>query len=259
MKKSFDEIEREVRSFYEATPYDTCHGDQGTLILVSEVEKQFLARRGLGKGLVVLDIGCGAGLISSFFSKRGYDCYGLDLSRTAVSIARERYGLQVLQGSNLNLPFKANVADVVISRGVLHHTADPYTSFQELVRVLKSGGIMVVQIYSRGCVYCVLYSTLGRLFRSLERSAWGHAALRKIAVPLFFAASHIWALLQGRRIPEQYHGQVWNHFRDFFLSPQVRACTLTEIQDWFRTSDLTILSYQRMPAIHSVILQKPNG
>ena len=48
----------------------------------------------------------------------------------------------------LNLPFADDSFDIVNSQGVLHHTADPYGGFQELVRVLKPGGLVIIYLYN---------------------------------------------------------------------------------------------------------------
>ena len=39
--------------------------------------------------------------------------------------------------------------DVIISNGVLHHTAVPYKSFCELTKLLKKDGIIVIGLYHK--------------------------------------------------------------------------------------------------------------
>jgi SAM-dependent methyltransferase len=59
-------------------------------------------------------------------------------------------------------PFKsclrAEVFDYVFSNGVLHHTANAFGGFQDLCRVLRPGGFIVIG----------LYNTYGRLLLGLR-------------------------------------------------------------------------------------------
>jgi SAM-dependent methyltransferase len=49
-------------------------------------------------------------------------------------------GADRVQGSNIRLPIADQVADLLISHGVTHHTMDPLRCFSELVRVLRPVG-----------------------------------------------------------------------------------------------------------------------
>src|SRR5262249_38073721 len=48
-----------------------------------------LRRRGVQKGLVI-DLGCGSGLLARGLSESGYDVLGIDISAAMIALARER-------------------------------------------------------------------------------------------------------------------------------------------------------------------------
>ena len=48
------------------------------------------------------------------------------------------------EGSSENLPFKDQTQDFIVSTGALHHFSDPTLAFNEIYRVLKPGGQMLM-------------------------------------------------------------------------------------------------------------------
>src|SRR6185369_15197027 len=81
------------------------------------------------KNLSVLEIGCGLGTDGAQFAKAGANYTGIDLTDTAVDLARRRFELFDLPGTFRvadaeKLDFPDNSFDIVYSHGVLHHTPD---------------------------------------------------------------------------------------------------------------------------------------
>lgn len=100
-------------------------------------------------GKTVLDYGCGPGNdIAGFgeFSKPR-KLYGVDVSKTALNAARERFALhgieaQLLQveESGNEIPIPTNSIDYIHSSGVLHHCKNLDAILKEFRRVLKPDG-----------------------------------------------------------------------------------------------------------------------
>ena len=106
------------------------------------------------KGLKVLDIGCGNGYVLFQYARHGAAVTGVDLTRTAVELSRKRFALAGMPGEFLevdgnSLPFPDECFDIVCSMGVLHHVADPRPMVEEMFRVLKPGGRLIVMLYHR--------------------------------------------------------------------------------------------------------------
>ncbi len=105
-------------------------------------------------GRRVLDVGCGNGYVLSKYAQEGAEAYGMDLTGAAVSLSARRFELRGLRGhfsvgNAESLPYKEGTFDCVCSMGVLHHTPSPAKAVDELFRVLKSGGRLIVMFYHR--------------------------------------------------------------------------------------------------------------
>ena len=106
------------------------------------------------RGKQVLDVGCGNGYVLSRYAQQGARVCGIDLTHTGVTLSRKRFewmGLpgRFLQGNAEGLPFPDATFDCVCSMGVLHHTPDTARAVDEVFRVLKPGGRLIVMFYHR--------------------------------------------------------------------------------------------------------------
>ncbi|MFO0954254.1 MAG: class I SAM-dependent methyltransferase [Isosphaeraceae bacterium] len=103
---------------------------------------------------LVLDAGCGPGLVSATFLKAGHRVGGVDLSAEMVARARARCEsfadrAWFEQGSifdarlNEDYPF-----DAAVSRYVLHHVVEPFAFVARQVELLRPGGVLVLSDHS---------------------------------------------------------------------------------------------------------------
>jgi len=96
-------------------------------------------------GTRLLDAGCGAGLLALLAALRGAEVSGLDASGALLAIARERLPTSDLREGDLEtLPFADASFDAVTAVNSLFYAADMSTAMQELVRVARPGGRIVV-------------------------------------------------------------------------------------------------------------------
>ena len=106
------------------------------------------------RGRRVLEVGCGAGVDLARFARGGASVVGVDLSSSAIDLARANFEQQSLTGDfrvadGEALPFEDNSFDSVFAHGVVQYTADPQRLVDECRRVLKPGGEAVFQVYNR--------------------------------------------------------------------------------------------------------------
>lgn len=96
--------------------------------------------------LRVLDAGCGTGGFLKVLRSRHPDwqVIGVDLSPLACSLARERSGAEVCEGSITALPFADGEFDAVVTGDVIYHVEDVALALREFARCVKPGGAVLV-------------------------------------------------------------------------------------------------------------------
>jgi SAM-dependent methyltransferase len=106
------------------------------------------------RGRRLIEVGCGIGTDLVRFAKGGALVTGVDLSETAVRLARanlDRHDAPgaVLVGDGARLPLPDESVDVVYAHGVLQYSADPRGIVEEARRVLRPGGTAIFMVYNR--------------------------------------------------------------------------------------------------------------
>ncbi len=103
---------------------------------------------GKREGCTLLDIGCSRGRYTAEFAKQigAAKVYGIDISEDDLAIARER-GVDTVAGNiDGKLPFDDNFFDVVLCHQTAEHLIDPDNLFEEIRRILKDDGQVVIAV-----------------------------------------------------------------------------------------------------------------
>ena len=99
------------------------------------------------KGKKILEIDCGAGRFTEYLAPLSSICVSVDLSSAIFyNVASNEKNLILVKADFLKLISK-NKFDVVICRGVLQHTPDPYKSILKLFEFISSNGYVYFDIY----------------------------------------------------------------------------------------------------------------
>jgi SAM-dependent methyltransferase len=101
-----------------------------------------LIRKYLQPGQRLLDAGCGRHLKFCKEFAGVADVVGIDLDSVLETDNRQRPF--AVRGDLDHLPFPPEAFDVVISRSVVEHLADPRQVFREFSRVLRPGGKVII-------------------------------------------------------------------------------------------------------------------
>ncbi len=97
-----------------------------------------------GEPLLVLDIGCGTGVNARHLSAKGHRVIGLDLSPVAVEGFCEGGGVGVVADAASGLPLADATFGLVFASEVIEHLEDTTFFLDEVLRVLRPGGRLVL-------------------------------------------------------------------------------------------------------------------
>jgi 2-polyprenyl-6-hydroxyphenyl methylase/3-demethylubiquinone-9 3-methyltransferase len=114
----------------------------------------FSARELVPAGKVIIDVGCGGGLMAEEIAQLGATVIGIDPSATSIATARAHaagngLAIDYRVGSGERLPADDGCADVVYCVDVLEHVADLDAVISETARVLKPGGLYLFDTINR--------------------------------------------------------------------------------------------------------------
>lgn len=98
-----------------------------------------------------LEVGSGSARLSTWLGRAGYGASCLDRSEIGLKVARENFrrigrtpSLAIADGAAA--PYRTGSFDVVLSTGLLEHFVDPQPVIDEMVRVLRPGGLFYSDI-----------------------------------------------------------------------------------------------------------------
>ncbi len=127
----------------QAVPFTKIKGHYDsveTIISMSEVSKND----------TVLDIACGTGIVACVFAKYAKNVIGLDITQDmlnqAIKTKNENHlkNIEFDLGNVEHLPYKGNSFDIVCTRYSFHHFLNTKQVFNEMIRVCKSNGKVIV-------------------------------------------------------------------------------------------------------------------
>ncbi len=135
-----------------------------------------------GEGTTVLDWGCGYGHMSFLMSSLGLKVISCDIHQAAVSSYRKMNidMKKFIQIPFVELPFKDESFEAVLSCGVLEHVANEQKSLNELWRIVKKRGFL--------CIYMLpnkygLYEFINTLLKKSDHPVkYTVASIKKILI-----------------------------------------------------------------------------
>lgn len=195
----------------------------------------------------VLDVCCGSGMLSLELAKylgpqgsvTGIDFCENMLSSARKNLAKSPHGskIKLVHGSAMDLPFSDHSFDVVTTGFGLRNVANMETMLDELVRVVKPGGI-------------VLSLELGKphwpVFRSLYFLYFNYAVpfLGRMGVGVDGLYDHL--PVSWRSFPDQET-----------ISRRFRAAGLAEVAYWDLTGGIATVHIGKKPKISSINFVRP--
>jgi len=116
-------------------------------VFVEDFERKIKLTKKRLVNKVVLDVGCNDGKNVFRFSSIVKEIYGIEVMEECVNLAiknNDKNNVFFKKGDAEKIPFSDNKFDVVYSLWVLEHLRNPAKFFEEVFRVLKPGGILIL-------------------------------------------------------------------------------------------------------------------
>lgn len=108
--------------------------------------------RPLVEGRYVLDVGCGTGYGTAVLARSARRVLALDVSAESVAFAKENYtatNVDFLVSDCRQIPLGAQTVDAAVCFEVIEHLAEQTTLLQEIHRVLRPDGVLVISTPNR--------------------------------------------------------------------------------------------------------------
>jgi carbamoyltransferase len=217
-----------VKQFYEETPFPNYEDIDTPRALLEKARAGVFARLlndCIPYDARVVEIGCGTGQLTNFLAIAHRSVLGIDVCLNSLRLGHRFsavHGLQRAVFAQMNLfrpALQDGFFDVVISNGVLHHTADCRAAFKRIGRLVRPGGHLVVGLYN-----------------SYSRSL--HYARRSI---------FRWTGVTGRVLDPHFkdtgsEGRKKAWFQDQYCHPHETSHTMDEVLDWMSADDFEFVN-----------------
>jgi len=111
----------------------------------------------------LFDVGAATGILIHLARDRGWDADGIEPSAWAVKLAKEKYALNIMQGSFEEASLPANHYAAVTMVDIVEHVSSPLKAVQRACEILKPGGIL-----------CLVTPDIKSLAARITRAKWWH-------------------------------------------------------------------------------------
>ena len=93
----------------------------------------------------VLDAGCGLSAWTTVFLRKNYNISGIDGEPEVIRVCKKIYKKQDYRVGNLyKTEYKKNLFDGIVMREVIEHFKNPKKAVDEVYRILKPDGILII-------------------------------------------------------------------------------------------------------------------
>jgi ubiquinone/menaquinone biosynthesis C-methylase UbiE len=136
---------RDVMERYDLTAhiYDKRYAEEQTAKIEAALKSMNVEKRSL-----VLDAGCGTGLLFDYVANKAETLVGLDTSRKVLFQAKRRtkrsLNAQLICADAENMPLRKDVFDYIFAITLIQNTPDPVKALNEIRRVAKGQASVIV-------------------------------------------------------------------------------------------------------------------
>ena len=226
-----DETTKQVTDFYKFNQFPNYKSDDNKATILEKGDKNFLAsqfKKFIGYGKNVLEVGCGTGQLSIYFSiATNNNVVGLDPTIESLKLASDfsiKNKIENINFVNADIfddVFKKDFFDFIWCNGVLHHTRDPYSAFEITVKSLKKEGFILLGLYNK----------IGRIRTIIRRYIY------KI-----FGKNFLMLFDPTLRNLKESKEQKLAWIRDQYTHPVESLHTIDQVLNWFKKNNIEFIN-----------------
>jgi len=226
-----DQVTKKVTNFYKDSPFPNykTEDNKGTILIKGDkniLTSQF--KKFIGYNKNVLEVGCGTGQISNYFSiGTNNNVVGLDPTIESLKLAsnfaknNDIYNVKFVNADIFDDVLKDNFFDFIWCSGVLHHTKNPYNAFQIITKSLKDEGYILIGLYNK-------IGRIRTIVRKFFYKIFGENFL-KIVDPTLRNLKN-----------DKEEQKAW--IRDQYIHPVESLHTIDEVLEWFNNNDIEFVN-----------------
>lgn len=227
-----DKVVKEVINFYKETPFPNYEDEDDKSTINLKGDKNILAKEFkdfIGFNKDVLEVGCGTGQMSLYFSiGTNNRVFALDPTIASINLGKtfanqnKIKNIKFVNADIFDDVFENEVFDFIWSNGVLHHTKDPSKAFDVVSKYLKKNGYILVGLYNK-------FGRLRTIFRRLLYKIFGKSVI-SLLDPIV------------RNLKKNNNLQINSWIRDQYEHPVESLHTLDEVLVWFERNNIEFIN-----------------
>lgn len=204
--------EAQAGRYYESEEYIShSNTSRGIINRVYQFSRNLMLRKkaklvrkitGISRG-TLLDIGSGTGFFAGFMKTKGWNVLGIEINEKARNFSRKEFGIGVLEPSEIKNVEPASF-DCITLWHVLEHFYDPYKYMEDISRLLRPGGKIIIALPNSGSYDCSKYGeywaawdvprhlwhfTPNSFRRFSENTGFEITAIKRLPLDVFYISS----------------------------------------------------------------------
>jgi SAM-dependent methyltransferase len=178
----------------------------------------------------ILDVGCGPGMMAEYSIKRGFEFFGIDISKKMIDECISKFGhansVHFSVGKLQSLEFKNSFFDVVLCMGALEYVNEDEieNAISEMMRVLKPGGLLLISLMNKGSFFAWHRRAKNYVLKKLTGREDRAESYDDLSRP--FSETYFRALLSSKRlaiVDAVFFGlNIYPYFLEWRMSHQLR-------------------------------------
>lgn len=133
---------RDREKYYENYRKDYSEDEYPIPVYKNIIEN--IQKNGFKKDSKLLEVGCSKGIFLHLADKKGFNVTGLDTSQYAIDFIKKNFKFKALHSEVSDAGFQDDQFDIIVMIDVIEHLEDPGEMLFDLYRVLKPGGIIII-------------------------------------------------------------------------------------------------------------------